>query len=230
MDEKPFGLRWYARRRSEIPKGRNLLHRTEDFFMSFITTAMPASPAKPSSKSKFTAKRLVTDALLAAIYFALTYFVIKPAGESLKITFASLALVVTALLFGPADACIVAFIGEFLYQTILYGVTATMPIWLIPPVLHAFLLGLFARLLSKNGKPLYTRIVPCYLVCVGTAILNSFANSAALYADSHIYGYYKPELVFGMMLIRILIATATALLIALVARTLVETLQKQHVV
>lgn len=191
---------------------------------------MPASTAKPRSKSKFTTKRLVTNALLAAIYFTLTYFVIKPAGESLKITFASLALVVTALLFGPADACIVAFIGEFLYQTILYGVTATTPIWLLPPVLHAFLLGLFAKLLSKNDRPLYARTIPCYLVCVGAAILNSFVNAAALYADSHIYGYYTPELVFGMMLVRILIAIATALLVTLVARPLVETLRKRHVV
>ena len=198
--------------------------------MPFSTASMSASSATPRRKSKFTTKRLVTNALLAAIYFALTYFVIKPAGESLKITFASLALVVTALLYGPTDACIVAFIGEFLYQTIIFGVTATMPIWLIPPVLHAFLLGLFAKLLSKNGKPLYVRTVPCYLVCVGTAILNSFANSAALYADSKIWGYYKPELIFGMLLVRILIAIATALLVALVARPLVQTLHEQHVV
>ncbi len=201
--------------------------------MSFSTAASNSasnSRSKITFKPRFTTKRMVTDALLAAMYFALTYFVIKPAGDSLKITFASLALVVTALLFGPADACIVAFIGEFLYQTILYGVTATTPIWLVPPVLHAFLLGLFAKLLGKKGKPLYAQTVPCYLVCVGTAVLNSFANSAALYADSHIYGYYKPELVFGMMLVRILLAIATAMLVALVARPLLETLRKQHVV
>ena len=198
--------------------------------MPFSNTTMTTSAAKTRRNRKFSTKRLVTNALLAAIYFALTYFVIKPAGESLKITFASLALVVTALLFGPSDACIVALIGEFLYQTIIYGVTATTPIWLIPPVLHAFLLGLFAKLLGKKGRPLYERAVPCYLVCVGTAILNSFVNAAALYADSHIYGYYTPQLVFGMMVVRILIAIATALLVALVARPLVETLRKQHVV
>ena len=188
------------------------------------------SASKSTFKSKFSTERIIMDALLAAIYFALTYFVIKPAGQSLKITFASLALVVTAMLYGPADACIVAFVGEFLYQTILYGVTATMPIWLIPPVLHAFLLGLFAVLLRKKGNPMYRRPMACYAVCIGTAILNSFVNSAALYVDSHVYGYYTPELVFGMMLVRLGLAVATAILVATVAMPLVKTLRDRHVV
>ena len=190
---------------------------------------MPASAATSKTHGKFTVKRLITDALLAAIYFVLTYFVLKPAGESLKITFASLALVVTALLYGPLDAAIVALIGEFLYQTIIYGVTATTPIWLIPPVLHGFLLGLFARLLRRNGKPLCEQPVLCYLVCVGTAVLNSFVNAAALYVDSHIYGYYKPEIVFGMMLVRLAIAVATAILVCSVCIPLVKTLRRMHV-
>ena len=197
--------------------------------MPFYTAAMPTSTVKSRPKSKFTIQRLVTDALLAAIYYALTYFVIKPAGGSLKITFASLALVVTALLYGPADASIVAFIGEFLYQTILYGVTATTPLWLVPPVLHAFLLGLFAKLLSKNGKHLSEQPIPCYLVCVGTALLNSFVNAAALYVDSHIYGYYRPEIVFGMMLVRLAIAVATAILVCTVSIPLVKALRRLRV-
>ena len=197
--------------------------------MPFVATSTTASTAKPSYRSKFTAKRIITDALLAAIYFALTYFVIKPVGQSLKITFASLALVVTALLYGPADASIVAFIGEFFYQTILYGVTATMPMWLVPPVLHAFLLGLFAKLLSKNGKPLYEQRILCNSVCIGTAILNSFANAAALYADSHIYGYYTYDLVFGMMLIRLGLAVVTACLVATVSMPLVKTLRERNI-
>lgn len=173
------------------------------------------------------AQRIAFDGLLAAVYFALTYFVIKPAGDSLKITFASLALVVTAMLFGPADACIVALIGEALYQIIIFGVTATMPIWLLPPVLHALVLGLFAMLLRKKSKPLYERTTLCYVVVVFCGILNALFNSAALYADSKIWGYYKPEIVFGMMLIRILIAVGTAVLVTSVAIPLLRTLRRK---
>lgn len=193
--------------------------------MSF-STAIPAT----RHKSRFKTQRMITDALLAAIYFALTYFVIKPAGESLKITFASLAIVVTALLYGPVDACIVALIGEFLYQVILYGVTLTTPLWLVPPVLHALALGLAAMLFRKHGKPLYERTVPCYIVCVGCALLNSCFNSVAIYFDSKIFGYYRPGIVLTMMAVRLLLAVATALLVALVAMPLVQSLRKQHVV
>ena len=192
--------------------------------MSYSTT-MPTA----RRKSRFSTKRMITNALLAAVYFALTYFVIKPAGETLKITFASLALIVTALLYGPADACIVALIGEFLYQTIIYGVTATMPIWLIPPVLHALVLGLFSKLLGKGGKPLDMRPVACYAVCVGSAVMNSMFNSVALYADSKIWGYYRPGIVLTMMVVRLLLAGATALLVTLVAMPLVQALRKQRV-
>jgi ECF transporter S component (folate family) len=160
--------------------------------------------------------RIAVDGMLAAVYFALTFLVINTG--SLKITFASLATLMAALLFGPLDAMAVAFVGEFLYQTILFGLTVTTPIWLVPPVLHALCLGLLAH-------PLTNRPRLCYAACLVCGLLNACFNTAALYFDSKIYHYYQPHLVFGMALARAGIAVATAAVLAAVALYLLKALR-----
>ena len=57
-------------------------------------------------------KRLTTDAVLVALYTVLTVFVSIKAGN-LHISIASLPIVVCALLYGPADACMDALITNF---------------------------------------------------------------------------------------------------------------------
>ena len=167
------------------------------------------------------AKRVAIDGMLAAVYFALSFLVIDTG--TFKFTFTSLAIIVAALLYGPADACAVALIGEFLYQVIIFGVTATMPVWLVPPVIHALFLGLAAKLLGRK-VPLYERTVPCFAICLGAAVINSACNTAALYIDSKYWGYYEYHMVFGVALIRIAIGLATACVVTAVAIPLVKTL------
>ena len=173
------------------------------------------------------AKRVAIDGMLAAVYFALS-FLVADTG-TFKFTFTSLAIVVAALLFGALDACAVALIGEFLYQVIIFGVTATTPIWLIPPVIHALLLGLCARLFGRK-RPLEENTGLCFAVCLGCAVVNSLCNTVALYFDSKIFGYYEFHMVFGVALIRIGIGLATALIVTAVAMPLVSELrQKAHI-
>lgn len=165
--------------------------------------------------------------MLAAIYFALSALVITTG--SLKITLTSLAIVVAALLYGPGYACAVALVGELLYQVLLYGVTATLPLWLLPPVLHALCLGLCARLLGKE-VPLYRRTWPCLGVCLGCGALNALFNTLALYLDSKYWGYYSPELIFGLALLRVGLALGTALVVAAIAIPLIRTLRDKNLV
>lgn len=168
------------------------------------------------------AKRVAFDGMLAAVYFALSFLVVDTG--SLKFTFTSLALVCAALLFGPADACAVALVGEFLYQVIIFGVTATTPIWLLPPVIHALVLGLLALFLGRK-KPLAERTGPCIAACLGAALMNTLCNTLALYADSKIFGYYEFHMVFGLALIRAAVGLATALIVTLAAIPLVRALR-----
>ena len=164
-------------------------------------------------------KRLALDGMLAAVYFALSWAVI-PIGGNLQLRFTALALLVTALLFGASDACAVALIGEGLYQIIVFGVTATTPLWLLPPILHALALGLFA-------KPLRDRPGPCAAVCLGCGLFNSVLNTLALWADSKFYGYYSPALVFGALLPRLIIGLVTAAALTAAALPTVKSLRKR---
>lgn len=167
----------------------------------------------------FNSKRIAVDGMLAAVYFALSWAVI-PIGGNLQLRFTSLALLVTALLFGAVDACAVALVGEGLYQIIVFGATATTPLWLLPPILHALALGLIAR-------PLRDRPVPCFAACLGCGLFNSVCNTLALWADSKFYGYYTPALVFGAMALRLAIGLATAAVVTAAALPTVRSLRRK---
>lgn len=170
-------------------------------------------------------KRIAIDGMLAALYFALSFLTFYAIPGTLKITFVSLAFMVAGLLFGPLDAMVVALIGEFLYQTLLYPLSVTTPLWLLPPVLHALRLGTFALLMGTKDRPLVDRPVACILACIDCGFVGSLFNTAALYIDSKVFGYYKFKLVFTMGLYRMLIAMALAAVLASVIVPIVKVLR-----
>lgn len=176
----------------------------------------------------FNARRLALDGLLAALYFALSYlsFYITP---NLKVAVTSLAIITAALMLKWYDACLVALIGEFLYQLIRsgYGITVTTPVWIAAPVLHALALGLCALIFRSRNTPLVEKTVPCVLVILGCGLLNAVFNTAAMYVDSKVFGYYQQHIVFGLALIRAAIALATACVMVLIAIPLVRAVRRQ---
>lgn len=163
-------------------------------------------------------KRIVFDAVLAAVYFALSYLTVNTG--SLQFRFTSLALVVAALLFGPLDACAVGLIGEGLYQLLLYPLSVTTPLWILTPVLHGLVLGL---LCSRIRPWVLWKLL---LICLGAALCNSVVNTLALWADSLFFGYYKFSIVFGAAGFRLLTGATTGLLCALVALPLCRGLKR----
>ena len=170
-------------------------------------------------------QRLAVDGMLAAVYFALSFLTIE--SSVIRITFTSLAILVAALMFGPLDACTVGLLGEGLFQLLRYGPGPTTLIWMVPPILHAFFLGLGALLFGRKDKPLVERTGLCYGVCLFCGVLNAIFNTAALYFDSIIYQYYTPETFLVNALIRVAIALATATLLTTLAIPLVRTLRRK---
>lgn len=201
------------------PQSVTPLVKKKNPWLSWLTTpvGLRLSPAN----------RIAIDGMLAAVYFALSFLTFYIGPNALKITFVSLAFMVAALLFGPLDAMAVAFVGEFLYQLIIYGLTPTTPIWLIPPVLHALRLGIFAVLMGTEERPLVARPVACVIACLDCGFVNSIFNSAALYADSKIWGYYNFKLIFVLGLYRIVIAMAVAAVLCAVVVPVVMVLRKR---
>ena len=177
--------------------------------------------------SKFSARRICYIALMAAMYYVLNLLEIRTPGN-LHITFDALPIMVSALLIGPVDAALAAFFGELLNQIISpYGITATTLLWTVPPVVYALVIGGVAG--KQTGKRLEDRKILCYAVCIFAALIRTAANTAVIWADSVIYGYYSFAIVFGAALIRFVTGIIAAVLVATLTMPLVRLLRRRNI-
>lgn len=89
------------------------------------------------------AKRMVTVAMLIAMYVVLSLFSINLGN--MKITLDSLPIIVGAALLGPLDGFLIGFFGSFLNQLLTFGLTPTTILWVIPAAVRGLLIGLYAK-------------------------------------------------------------------------------------
>lgn len=166
-------------------------------------------------------------AVLAALYVLLTMMLSLRAGN-LRITFASLPVVVAALLLGPGEAVAVAGVGEFLNQLISpYGLTVTTPLWLVPPAARGLLIGLCALWCLRRGRPLEERPAAYFAVLCAAALCTTLLNTAVILADSLIFHYYTPGLIAADLAVRLLTGLLTAAAVGIVALAPVRLLRRQ---
>ena len=185
-----------------------------------------------TSSNTFTIKRIATDAILIAVFFALAVLSIVVAG--VKITFNSLPVVIAAVLFGPIDGFLVPFLGEFLSQMIHYGFTPTTILWMLAPALRGLIIGA-AVLMLRKSMSLDTilgskRPWVYFLVCIVAAVLTSLANTGAYYVDSKMLGYYTYELIFGVAGVRIVSNVVSSVLTAILALPVFAALRKAKLI
>ena len=88
-------------------------------------------------------KRLVADAVLIALYTALSYVAIDI--YVLRLSFSLFPIIVAGLRFGWADAMLVGAVGGFLNQYLKYGVGPTMLMWMLPGMVEGLIIGLYAQ-------------------------------------------------------------------------------------
>lgn len=137
---------------------------------------------KTGYKSKNLTLRLTLDAMFAALYIVFgSYLTIRlPFAE---LSLASLPILLCGFTFGPIDALAVSVCGAFVEQ-LLYGLSLTSPIWMIPAILQGVYAGFVLYAMRKNPKPLYIAVA----VVIGELLLTA-ANTGALYLDAKIWGY-----------------------------------------
>lgn len=183
-------------------------------------------------KGTFSTRRVVLDAMLVALFFVLSSTSIR-LGNTFKITFDSLACLLTAMLFGPLDAFLVGFLGEILAQMLSYGFTATTLLWVLGPAVRGLVLGLgvvfFKDKMSlsaiQNRKPYV------YLGSVMLAsIITSLCNTMALYVDSKMFGYYEYHMVFGVLFVRLGTGIVSAVVMAVIAIPVLRALKASKLI
>ena len=81
--------------------------------------------------------RITLNAMLAALFVGLSYLA-ADLGV-IKFTFAPIAIILAGFLFGPWDAFAVALVGATLEQLLKYGISVTLPLWVIPALARGLL-------------------------------------------------------------------------------------------
>lgn len=151
-------------------------------------------------------KRLVIDAMLVGIFVVLSLYASVDVWV-MKFTFNGIAIILAALLFGLKDACAVAILGAFLEQLLTYGLSVTTPLWILPALCRALLVGGYAQLVRFRYRPLVMMAV-----VVASSVLVTVVNTGVMWLDSVIMGYYSFAYVFGKILPRFGAGIITALL------------------
>ena len=164
-------------------------------------------------------RQLSVDAALAAMCAVLGAVSIDLGN--IKFSFESLPVIIGALLFGPIDGLFIGGIGTFLYQFLRYGLTVTTPLWILPDVLCGLVVGLYAK---RRGFAL-SRVQQMFIITFASVLI-FVLNTAVLYIDSKVYGYYSFVYIFGTLVPRTLVCFAKAAVFSAVMPVLLAAAKK----
>ena len=177
---------------------------------------------------RYKTRRMCYIALMAAIYLVLSMnFSIKI--SNIHITFGSLPTIVGALCLGPLDAVCIAALGEFTKQLLRYGLSYTTILYMLPPMLRAFTVGVGAYIAKKRGYNIEDKSILYLCICILAAALTTLANTMVNLVDSIIFGYYSPVLIYGDLLYRLFVGMITAVIVALVAKPLTAAIKRSKI-
>jgi len=165
-------------------------------------------------------KKMATNAMLAALCAVLGFISLD--FGNLKITLESFPVNLGALLFGPVDGAVIAFLGSFIYQILKYGFSVTTFLWILPGVVSALLLGWYAK--KKEFKLTKVQMIVAVLIA---ELVVTILNTGVMYIDSKIYGYYSFVYIFGTIIPRFAICIGKGIVYGAILHPMVETLKKQ---
>ena len=166
-------------------------------------------------------KRLVADAVLIALYTALSYVAIDI--YVLRLSFSLFPIIVAGLRFGWADAMIVGAVGGFLNQYLKYGVGPTMLMWMLPGMVEGLIIGLYAQ---RKNFSLSVRQTVGIVLAGGLAVTT--LNTVALYIDARIY-QYPDNLTFWSVVLRYVSSMVMTAIYTLITPRVVMLLRKNGV-
>lgn len=164
-------------------------------------------------------RQLTLDAMLCALCAVLGYVALDLG--SVKLSFESLPILLGAVLFGPVDGMLVGGMGTLIYQLLRYGVSVTTLLWIAPYIVCGLIAGAWARANDFRLSRAQT------LALVITAELSvTLLNIIPIYVDSHIYDYYYPGIILGVLALRLVICVAKAAAFGLILPELAETIRR----
>lgn len=163
---------------------------------------------KLTNKSKVF--RITFLGLCVGLYIALSFATIRLPYQ--EITFKGFSVVLVSVVSGPLDGAIVATCGEFINQlTGPYGLTPTTPLWILPHVVRALIVGFMMR-----KKDVIENQSAWVLSVILSGIAVTLVNSLVIWLDALIFNYPAALTVITIVLraaIGIVVSAAYALII-----------------
>lgn len=138
-------------------------------------------------RSIFYIYKLCAMALLIAMMFLLKR-TIAIETPFIKINFASLPIMLAAMLFGPVEGMTVGLLGELIAQIIgPYGLAPTTPLYVAPAAVRGIVVGLGTLWCRRTGRRIENQPVVCYTAGIAGAILTTAANTVSIWLESLMY-------------------------------------------
>ena len=171
-------------------------------------------------------QRICVNAIMIDLFLILGFLRIR-VGGFLEIGFGSIVIAFVAILYGPLDAVIVAALGETINQLFFspYGASPTLPLWVLPVVVRALLIGLLAWRYKKKGDHITNHIVVYYFSLMGVALIVSGLDTGLLYLDGIIM-HYPVSYTFVQTIIRFFSSQVTAIICASITLPLYKGVMK----
>lgn len=183
-------------------------------------------------KKKNITRMVCIDAVMIALYVVLKLIANSIPLGNIKITLAPIAIIVMALYFGVTHSSIVAFMGEFIFQLIGYGLTWTTALWGLPPLSRAVVICIILSLIMriKNSKSITDIDAAEYLITIMiSGFVATIFNTGIIALDAIIYHYYSYAYVFGNLGIRLLTMFISSVIYTLIAKAVIEALYKAKI-
>lgn len=164
-------------------------------------------------------RKLTLNSMMAAMCAVLGYISLDMGN--IKVTFESFPITLGALLFGPASGALIAGVGDFIYQILRYGFSATTLLWILPYVVSGVTVGWYAK---KNDFEL-GRAKTLMIVLIGEMII-TVLNTGVMYIDSKIYGYYSFAYIFGATVMRVILCIGKGAVFGIAMPPIVSSVKK----
>ncbi len=149
------------------------------------------------------------------MYVVLSYVSINLGN--MVITVSAIPIIMGGMLFGPVAGLEMGLIGSFLNQMLKYGITPTTILWILPAGVRGWMIGFYAK---QKSYRLHQKQILFIILFSGFVVTT--LNTAVMYIDSKLYGYYSFVYVFGALIARYISAVFTSMIYFTIIQVLLK--------
>lgn len=169
--------------------------------------------------------RITLYGMLTALYIVLSYISIPLPGINGKIAFSGLPVIFAAASFGLIDGLAVATLGSFLMQVFQYGISITTPLWMIPPIVRAVVIGIVSQIFFKKNDRLSNHKVIFGITSIVAGLVVTGGNTLATYIDGLIFEY-DAAITWISTILRFVTSLITTVVLTIVCYPLCRRIEK----